>query len=122
MCVLSVGYLHPVPSGPHSGTTRLRHRWDVEPRAPENQVRVSVMTLDPRGPLLAAIPASCSEEGVDTAELQCALGKTLHPVNSVAGLVSSLVTLMKFSNSYSSYRGAERWREPWNGTFCSMWG
>ena len=42
-------------------------------------------TLGPRGPLRAAIPAGCSEEGVATLELQRALRKTLHPVNSAAG-------------------------------------
>lgn len=120
MCVRVVGVS--APPGPHSGTTRLRHRYDVEPRAPENQVRVSVSTLGPRGLLLAAIPAGCSEEGVATSELQRAFGKTLHLLTLRLGLVSNLVTLMKFSNIYSSYRGAERWREPRNGTFCSMWG
>lgn len=74
-----------MPPGPHSGTTSLRHRWDVETRAPANQVRVSVTALDPRGPLLAATPKGCSEEGVDTAEPQGALRKTLCPVNSAAG-------------------------------------
>lgn len=83
MCVRVVGVS--APPGPHSGTTRLRHRYDVEPRAPENQVRVSVATLGPRVLLLAAIPAGCLEEGVATSELQRALGKTLPSVNSAAG-------------------------------------
>ena len=44
-----------------------------------------MIPLDPRGSLLAATPAGCSEEGVDTAEPQCALRKTLCPVNPAAG-------------------------------------
>lgn len=81
------GYLHRASS--YSGTTSLRHRWDVEPRAPANQVRVSVTALDPRGPLLAATPKGCSEEGVDTAEPQVPSEKLCVLLTLRLGLVSA---------------------------------